>query len=220
VGWSLPVLQLDIQGGAFVGGSDETTYANSDHFELYALLTPKKAASLSAQYFISAAIVPNPGQFVPADFGSFTINGITFSSSSGMQFGNPPVDALSADLPGHGIFNTWYGEVGFTFSAANRLTQYNVQDDPYDPESRFSPSGTTYYQAFTIDVSNLSPDYSVHFDLYDPGTPIVKAPFSHDAQSGFGGGGGRSVPDGGGTFALLGAGLTGLVGFSRKFVKK
>lgn len=210
-GWSLPLLQLDIQGGTYVGGTDQTTYANGTSFTLYALLNNPNSTQLGNQYFISAAILPNPGNPTPANFGSFSINGVTYSAASGMQYGNPPLDTTSQDLPSHGIFSTWYAEVGFTFSATNTLNAYNVQSDPYDPESRFSLTGTMIYQAFNIDISGLAPGYSVHFDLYDPGSPIVKAPFSHDAQSGEG----HNVPDGGVTLILLGTGLIGLRSFRK-----
>src|SRR4030095_2616226 len=51
--WALPSLQLDITGGTYVGGTDETTYSDGPTFELLALgLNP------SGTYFLSAAIVP------------------------------------------------------------------------------------------------------------------------------------------------------------------
>src|SRR6185295_1399356 len=63
---------------------------------------------------------------------------------------------------------------------------YNTQD-----HAGQGPSAGTgmYYKAFTIDVSNLSNPYRIHFDLYNTalksGDEDVTefAPFSHDAES-------------------------------------
>ena len=91
------------------------------------------------------------------------------------------------------------------------VTKYNTQDDP--GASLFNETGfDMYFDEFVIDMSNLSPEVGLHFDLYalaDDGTKIAyKAPFSHDA-------GGTPVPEPA-TLVLLGSGLTALAMFRRR----
>jgi hypothetical protein len=209
---ALPMLQLDIQGGTYVGGSDETTYANSSTFTLYALLN---SLTPGGSYAISAAIVPHTSIPLTEPFGSFSIGGQTFSAAN-MSYGTPPFDSGFDDIPGHGIYATHYAEITFNFTAIDlyRMNAYNVQDDAsVDPESQRDANGSMLYQSFFVDASGLAPGYAIHFDLYDPDNMNTTfAPFSHDAQSG-----GTPVPDGGMTVSLLGIALLGLGGLRRKF---
>jgi hypothetical protein len=59
--YAIPALQLDIGGGSYVGGADESTIANSDSFKLYALLIPDSDNPLAGTYRISAALYPKDG---------------------------------------------------------------------------------------------------------------------------------------------------------------
>lgn len=217
--WAVPTLQLDIAGGNHIPGDDETVYSTSDQFTLYALLNPTVnnhnpapgTPNFGGTFYISAAIVGTGGP----GFGSFSIGSTTFSQNSGMQFGTPPVDIVpdNKDLPSHDVFPAWYAEVAFSFDTAHRAQSYDVQ---VNPGGLVTGSGPLYYHGFNVDVSGLSDGYAVHFDLYNIiGDKVGDfAPFSHDAQSG-----GRNVPDGGMTLALLGTGLLGIDALRRRLWK-
>jgi len=204
---AVPSLQLDIGGGVY-DPITETTIAQSSSFTLTALVDP---SLVGRTFYLSAAIIPNPGATPSPDFGSFSIGGVTFNSSSGMQFGTPPVDTAISDLPTHSVFPTWFAELSFSAVAGQTIAAYNVQDGKSAP-------GLLNYVNFNVDTSGLTSPYVVHFDLYSYdgiGDPKVLkidyfAPFSHDAQSG------SNVPDGGTTAILLGAAMTGLGCLRRK----
>jgi len=181
---ALPFLQLDFNGGLYVGGSDETTYCVADDCELFALLTPadqkpnQSAADYGAYieaifsdtYYISIALVPKTE--TSADLGSFDVNSKTVSVTSDMIYGTPPVESFLAttdpnDLSSHGIFETFFYELAFNFDAANTLTPYNAQDDAtVDPGDQTSGIGG-YYASFGLDTTKLDPSVSLHFDLYN-----------------------------------------------------
>ena len=222
VGSGIPLLQLDISG-AYYDSSSQTVIANNNPFTLYALHHDEgnNAATPAGTYYISAAIIPKTANPPLTSFGSFTVNGTAYSVGN-MSYGNPPVDALlnRDDLAGHGIYDTHYAEIGFTFNLANNATPYNSQDTPgglVEPSS-----GSLYYHAFTIDISGLASGYNVHFDLYsttiDPKTGAVTvdkfAPFSHDAQ-----GGTTQVSDSSSTLILFGMAMIAFEGFRRRFAK-
>lgn len=198
-----PVLQLDILGGTY-DPVTETIVASGPEFTLVALLTPRRnddsLALLADTYYISAAIVPMTG---PADaaVGSFTWNGETRRVTEDMEYGVPPLEAVShhddGDLPTHGIYPTYFSEFAFQFSADNRTTPYNTAETPGALSPTTATTGVAYYQTFHITTS-LAGSYAIHFDLYDSyiqecgrlGTCETDidvnrfAPFSHDAQSG------------------------------------
>jgi hypothetical protein len=201
--WAVPSLQLDTVPGIY-DPITQTTVATANPFVLRALIDAS-SIDITRNFYISAAITPNPGVTPSPNFGSFSINGNTYSSSSGMQYGIPPVDASIGNLPRHSIYPTWYAELGFSAVGSSMIAAYNAQDGS-------SGSGMLNYVDFAVDISGLlSSTYAVHFDLYTYdliGNPLridAFAPFSHDAQSG-----GRSVPDGGVTAMLLGVAVMGL----------
>src|ERR1043165_8617460 len=111
---AIPNLQLDTEPGTY-DPLTQTTIATSNPFTLRALLDG--TTGLTRTYYISASIIPNPGQTTP-NFGSFSVNGTSFSRSSGMQYGYAPVDSTLAkndpgDLQKHGIYPTWFTELSF-----------------------------------------------------------------------------------------------------------
>ena len=228
--WAIPSLQLDTNPGMY-DPVTQTTIATSNPFTLRALVNGTSggagsqiADALTRTFYISAAIIPSPGAIPTPNFGSFSVNGTPYSSSSGMQYGFAPVDSTiltrdMGDLQTHGIFPTWYAEFGFTVSAANMVPAYNVQDDTTAP-------GSLYYVDFTINIAGLynqpNSPYAVHFDLYDiinhPDRDVQDfAPFSHDAESGHGiiiqq----HPAPDSGLTIAMLGFAIAGFGVLRRK----
>lgn len=232
---AVPTLQLDIGGGTYVGGSTESTVANSDTFDVYALLNPTGESTLSGMYRISAALYPKVAYSTPPpSMGNFTFNGTTYNVAADMAWGRPP-EALMADttlvgteIPPHEIFDTYFIEFNVVFDANQQCLPYNVQDNPGDPIP--APGSGFYYQGFAVDVSGMDPGYGIHFDLYqvaaglagnngsrvrgDPvsATDLVEfAPFSHDAESTT-----TRVPDGASTVTLLGLALTGIAIMARR----
>ena len=217
---AIPTLQLGIEGGTY-DTATETVFSTGSSFSLYAFLISNSGNTIGDTYYLSMAVTPQVPS--PANLGSFTYNGNTVNVTSDMTYGTPPIDAFSAasdpgDLPAHGMFPTYFKEVGFSFSSGSQSTAFNTQDHPsWGPQS-----GTgMYYKKFDIDTSNLGGGYEVHFDLYNTklctnskgqcaGTTDTDmtqfAPFSHDAQSFT-----SPVPEPE-IYAMLGIGL-GLLGF-------
>jgi hypothetical protein len=176
-----PVLQLDIINGRY-DWTTKTTVATDDVFTLVALYTqpdwmtnPVSAEMyLRDTYYIAAAITPRVSQ--DTDLGSFQFdtdttaqwNPVTVNVTSGMQYGNPPIEPSGdttyewGDVEPHNIYDTYFREFAFTFSDAQQTNPYDVTSG-----TEFTPTGTgTHYALFTVDTSNLAPGYQVHFDLY------------------------------------------------------
>jgi hypothetical protein len=203
-----PLLQLDMRDGAY-DPIDETIVAPGDSFSLFAILTPKKNASqaqitqlLNETYYISVALTPKTSH--PQSLGSFEFGeqggvSTTYDVTDDMMYGTPPLETVSwllqgsdsGDLSKHGIFQTYFVEVGFKFSEANRTETYNTADTPGGATP--NAAGKSYYAEFAGDTSNLAAGYNLHFDLYDtkirnmlcvPDVDVDHfAPFSHDAAT-------------------------------------
>jgi len=196
-----PTLQLGIAGGVY-DWTTQTIVSSSSSFSLYAFLYPNEKNLLSDTYFLSMAVTPQTSTEV--NLGSFTYNGNAVNVTSDMTYGTPPIDAFSSsydpgDLKPHGVFPTYFSEVGFTFDDNNKSGAFNTQDYPgLGPQPVVPGKKVMYYNLFTIDISNLAVGYAIHFDLYNTklcektkgscagtaDTDITQfAPFSHDAQS-------------------------------------
>ena len=235
-----PALQIDIQGGTYVGGLDETTYCNTTSCDVYAIATASgnltDAEILATNYYLSMALVPKTGP-APGSYGSFTVNGTTVDVTADMTYGVPPLEATilqtltdPGDLPSHGIFETYFAEYMFIFDPLKKINSYDVQADAGNPAGKINASGASFYEMVIIDTTNLDSIVSLHFDLYSENLVICSnnpncvegdidindfAPFSHDGQTGGddGGGGQQEIPEPG-LMALFGMGLLGM-GVSR-----
>jgi hypothetical protein len=219
--FGVPMLTLDVAGGSY-DSSSQTIIANDNPFTLYALFNTEQGRA-SGTYYIAAAIVPKTQNPPTAPFGSFKVNGVTYSSAN-MAYGNPPeaVTQNKYDLQSHGIYNTHYIEIAFTFDTSMRSDLYNSADNPGGLE--VDPSGEMIYEDFTVDVTGLAAGYQVHFDLYNLGVDkrgnrMVKdfAPFSKDAQSDIN----RplTVADTSSTMILLGMAMLAVEGMRRRFLR-
>ena len=239
-------LQLDILGGVYVGPPEETIFTNDPIFTLYAYLVPDANAPLTDTYYISAALTwdapvpPPPG----AGLGSFAVDpagalpSVTYDVTGDMTFGTPPISAPnSQNLQGHGIYDTYFIEIPFTFNPSNEAAQYNTATDTGDGPG-LHPGTGMYYQAFNVDIlgfdsspGSLPPNsYRIHFDLYNVGqkckpsgcvTEVASfAPFSHDAEDPPvcvpGDPSCSSVPEPA-SVLLTGVGLLGLAAFRKKW---
>lgn len=222
---AIPTLQLDIGGGTY-DSSTETIVSSGEVFTLYAFLIPNSKNLLSDTYYISVAVSPTVEQ--PGDnLGSFSFNGDVIDVTAEMTYGIAPLEGIisqqgwdNGDLPKHSIFPTYFSEFGFYFTG-NQINKYNTQDRAISGgliDLDNEPSGGMYYEAFTIDTSNLNSDYVIHFDLYN--TKLLTnsdiditqfAPFSHDAESCHDC---TPVPEAS-TVLLLGTGFAGLWIFKR-----
>ena len=227
-------MQLGIAGGTY-GAGTQTIIASSDSFSLYAYLIADAGNPINDIYGLSMAVTPQANS--PATLGSYTVNGNVIDVTSGMTYGIPPIDATiettngddSHDLASHSIFPTYFSETTFSFSASNESGVFNTADFP-----AFGPQAGTgmYYAKFDIDVTNLDKNYAIHFDLYNtklitckskdkvcvPGNLDITqfAPFSHDAESGPGGGGPPNETPEPAPMFLLGLGLFGMAWMRRK----
>jgi len=207
---AFPMLQLDIVGG-YYDPVTQTIISSGPDFTLVALLTPQNNSSaatltelLNDTYFISAAVIPSTGPG-GSTLGSFTFNSANYDVTGDLTYGNPPIELFTdavgdpGDLQNHGVFPTYFGEFGFSFSADQRAVTYNTADAPggFTTTTSTDPNTFSYYQTFNITTSLSDPTNAIHFDLYNTyvqncarsGACVwdeeiaLFAPFSHDAQS-------------------------------------
>jgi hypothetical protein len=246
---AVPSLQLDILGGTY-NTTTETIVSSSSTFGLYSYLTlPNNGSNtLADTYYLSIALTPQTK--TAGNYGSIKINGNTIDITSDMVYGTAPLNDPSGvgadphDLAGHGIFDTYYTQIDFTFDANNYISSYNTQDVRLSSLPGYSSGDEKmYYYGFTVDTSNLDPNYQVHFDLYNEnlisttsntnvivgytknGKPIYQTSTAYTLAdvdvnnfapfSHDAESGSKKVPEPG-TIRLLGAGLLGLGLINRK----
>lgn len=203
-GQALPVLQVDIEGGAYNGSDpndllNESTLTQADLFTVDAIFTPGGNVSIPADtYYLIIGFADQSGNSVTSiGTGQVLVDGAALSA---FYQGTP------VGLPNYGPYPTYYALVEFNFESAVRVTPYNVEEDPGDPV--LNPSGQSLMMQFDIDRSELSSDYLVTFDLVGGGK---FAPPSHNGASV------PPVPEPG-TIGLLGIGA-GLLA-ARKWMKR
>jgi hypothetical protein len=221
---AVPFLQLDASDGGYIGGDEESIQPTTNPFTLYALVDPSRKAwdGYGELYYLSIALISDSGpvlDYDPSEAGFFTITGFgpdPVSSvdvpASAAEYGIPPLglDSNPGLLGPHDVFPTYYWELGFNFDPGKIAEEYNTQDNPgglvVDDVLGLN------YRDFVIAL-NLNDGYHLHFDLYNKdGSKIDKfAPFSHDVTT-------NGVPEPS-TVLLLGLGLIGLAGLSRKRLK-
>lgn len=166
---AVPSLQLGISGGTY-DNATQTIVASSSSFSLYAYLIPDSNNPISDIYSISMAVSPQVSS--PSSLGSFSVDGNVIDVTSGMNYGIPPADldiettsgGASNDLPTHGAFPTYFTQRSFTFSLLDKSAKF---DTALNPALGPQPGTGMYFKKFDIDVSNLDPNYSIHFDLYN-----------------------------------------------------
>ncbi len=177
--FAIPYLQLDVEGGIYVGPPEESVVIASDQFTVYALVDTSSAGGV---FYLSIALVPQLD--TATDLGFFMLDGDVVNVTSDMTYGIPPLNLLTKPglLAPHGVFETYFYEHEFTLTPSGISKSYNVQDDSGGPKAYNPGDALLYYQEFAVDATGLN-DYFLHFDLYTTGSGIVKfAPFSHDAQ--------------------------------------
>ncbi|MGA6826458.1 choice-of-anchor N protein [Nitrospira sp. NS4] len=212
---AVPSLQLDIAGGWY-DTATQTVMTQRDTFTVYALIDttarPGSAPSLTDTYYLSVALEPLTS--AAADLGSFSVNGTLVNVTSGMTFGTPPIEGLTAtfdqgDLAPHGMYPTFFREFAFTFGSLNTAGIYNTAVNPGGITSHLGGTGLLY-AAFQVDRSLMNSAYSLHFDLYSEKfrsgdiDANYYAPFTNDAGTTV-----RGVPEPS-TALLMGAGLLGV----------
>lgn len=224
---AVPYLQLDISDGVYVGGGEETIFATTDPFTLYALIDPNAQNKYpDPYYYISIALLKEGSGLAESesgDFGYIEVDGDVINVTDDMIFGTPPLEDVlqQNDLPSHGIYETYFTEVEFEIDETKKSNEYDSMEDPGGLEN-WDGGDFLYYEDFSVKLSGLSDGYSVHFDLYTKGynnrdqLEIQEfAPFSHDAA----GTPGAPIPEPATVF-LMGFGLVGLAAFGRRRMKK
>jgi hypothetical protein len=209
---ALPVAQLDLGGaGVTWDANTQTVVTTSPQFTLFAYgNTPSgngKALDLSLDWRLSVSLVPQTA--AGTDFGSFTIDGVTYDTTD-FLYGVPPLETYLTFQPGdlskHGIYPTLFMELDVDWLTSQTRAGVDVQTTQGSSPTA-NPGNALYWLGWNLDVAGLLPGFNLHFDLYGASCAsgsttncTVKqfAPFSHDAET--------SVPEPA-TALLLGAGL-------------
>ncbi|MEW6051900.1 MAG: choice-of-anchor N protein [Candidatus Zixiibacteriota bacterium] len=207
--FAVPRLQLYIPGATYDNASDTWVTPDQD-FELWVV-----AAKLNRGELFNVNLVASLASGQAAVDGGLQItnaaNVTTTFDAADFLYGTPPSTGDDAGvMPPHGIFPTNYTEMLVTSQTSSPYVGVYDYVDPDDPDTGFDNFGNIY--RFNIHTS-----YSyLHFDAYgfyrDVDGRFIKAPFSHDAESGK-----TPVPEPA-TMLLMGLGLAG-AGVVRKFKK-
>lgn len=237
---ALPVAQVDILGGSYCSVScDETVVTDASAFTVYTYGNTATGNGTPVDptmpWYLSVAITPQTT--TGTDFGSFTVNGTTYTTAD-MTYGTPPLELFteldgfdSGDLSTHGVYDTLFTQVVVNWDPLQTRSGVDVQSSAgTDPFA--NPGDDLYFVGFDVDASGLNGGFGLHFDLYSAeiawcGNSLKQtfggtlpdycvdidrdqfAPFSHDGASTP-----TEVPEPA-TLSLLGLGLLAL-GFARR----
>ena len=209
-----PTLQLGIVGGTYDTTTQTIVYGGGTTFDVVSFGSPTSGNNTfdtSMTYYLSVAVVP---QMTPpgGSYGSFQYSmdgGVTWSTvnvTGSMVYGVPPLETVLAlqgtdpgDLATHGIYETYFYQIAFTFDGAKTDICGGVNNTQDCPGLGGLGTGTgLFYDMIRFDISGMSADINLHFDLYSqevvtcsnnpncvPGDIDVDqfAPFSHDAET-------------------------------------
>jgi hypothetical protein len=158
---ALPPLQLDILGGKY--NSDEgSVYTSQENFSLsaYCLLEQNGQDGCDLDHYISVSVVPKGTS--SADFGSFEINGTSYSYDD-LTYGEHSLD----DETNNSVYSLFL-EQEFEFDPNLKRKGVDVKTDAgtlvdsLNINSEFELA----YKVFDIDTSQLKQGFELHFDLY------------------------------------------------------
>lgn len=220
---AIPVLQLYIEGSTFED-SDETWVTGDADFTLWVI---GDVGHYGTIYDVVLSWVYNSDEVGTITITPTTANMyVTDPSTPSVPTAttppdgsdDPPLMISGAALPEHDPYKvgttweTWaLGDMTLTDSEVADLTQGVCVYDPGDPACTYPSMGQV--NAYDISITGYS---WVHFDAF--GQIVVDsqlvdrfAPFSHDAER-------KKVPEPG-TLLLLGLGLIGLWGWTKRFGK-
>ena len=193
---AVPALQLDIAGGDYIGGDEESTITSDPVFTIDVMATVNledsfdgdpstqggqlnQAEVLMNTFYLSIAIlgIDTESDGALADFGTFDVtdpdgNMITLTLADAV-WGTPPGDGLVSGNPenigSHGIFEAFYLELAFTFDQNLTCTTYNTQTDGNTGvtyDGAGDPFGGSWCQSFDIDMTGVNEGFNLHFDSY------------------------------------------------------
>lgn len=201
-----PTMQLDIDDGSYVSGPDDIT-VTADQFTLYALAEPSVDTDITDYWLVMALVSLDDGSYsgTAEDLGGVSFGSFSFEVDAGdgsvlidepgdfVEYGTPPAGDLSSELPGHGVYDTWYAQINLSSEFlmgdydGSCSTSFNSQDNPGETDT-CGGTGTLLWEAIEVDTTNLADGFALHFDLYglvgsEPFDKDDKAPFSHDATA-------------------------------------
>lgn len=194
--FAVPALQVYIPGSTYDAGTQSWTI-QSGSFEIWVI-----AANIKTKPLTDITLVAALGKGVNPVNDALSIGGHSYQANE-YTYGTPPADDPENSLPPHGVYDTEYAEFSIGNSSGPFETVYN-----YNPGETGSALGRVY--KYQVEITGY--DW-VHFDAYayKANGDLIKAPFSHDAETG------STIPEPA-TMVLMGLGLAG-AGIVRRFRK-
>ncbi len=178
---AVPALQLDIDGGDYVGGDEESTITGDREFILDVMATVNNTATedqggqlntaevLGNTFFVSIAIlgIDTNDPSLLAGFGTLIVTdpagNVHMLDGSTAVWGTPASDGRVTgnpeDIGKHDIFERFYFELEFPFVGTETCGTYNTQTDG-NMGVDYSGTGSGY-RSFDIDMTGGSPKASI-----------------------------------------------------------